>query len=63
MAGEEKPEAGGCTERILRCSQCGKCTDCSSDDLLSYMRTGWPKCCGEVMTLVIEANLPGGAKS
>jgi hypothetical protein len=63
MAGEEKPETGGSTERILRCSKCGKITDCSSDDLMNYMRAGWPKCCGDVMTLFIEAKLPGSAES
>jgi hypothetical protein len=63
MAEEQKPGSSDPSNRILRCRKCGKCTDCTSEDLLTYMRDGWPKCCGDVMTLFIEAELPGGAKS
>jgi hypothetical protein len=51
------------SDRILRCRHCGKCTDCTPEDLMTYIRDGWPKCCGETMTLFIEAKLPGGAQS
>lgn len=49
--------------RILRCGKCGKTVDCLMNDLLTYMSSGWPKYCGETMTLFIEAKLPRGAKS
>jgi hypothetical protein len=50
-------------DRILRCRRCGKCVDCSPEDLMNHMRDGWPKCCRETMTLFIEAKLPGGTNS
>ncbi len=50
-------------QRILRCDKCGKTVACQPSEMLVYTVTGWPKCCGETMTLFIEANLPGGAKS
>jgi hypothetical protein len=57
---ERKPELG--SDRLLRCRQCGKTVECSPEELMTHMREGWPKCCGETMTLFIEAKLPGGAK-
>lgn len=49
--------------RILRCGECGRTEICSMNELMAYMSSGWPKCCGDTMTLFIEAKLPGGAKS
>jgi hypothetical protein len=56
---------GGCggSARVLICRKCNKSTPCSPEDLMCYMREGWPKCCGETMTLFIEAKLPGGDKA
>jgi hypothetical protein len=31
---------------------------CSAEEVGTYMREGWPKCCGETMALFIQANLP-----
>lgn len=42
------------TQRLLRCSTCKREIECSPDDLMHYMREGWLRCCGEVMTLIIE---------
>jgi hypothetical protein len=50
-------------QRLLRCAKCGKTTECTPVELLEHITSGWPKCCGETMTLFIEALLPGGAKS
>jgi hypothetical protein len=38
------------TQRRVKCFTCGRSEAVSSDDLLGYLQTGWPKCCGEVMT-------------
>lgn len=48
--------------RNLRCHGCGESVQCSAGDILRYTQVGWPMCCGETMTLVIEAKFPGGAK-
>jgi len=48
--------------RFLQCGKCGKNIGCLPVDLLNYMRTGWPKCCQETMTLFIEPELAGTAK-
>jgi hypothetical protein len=49
------------TKRILGCSRCERTVVCSAEEVGIYMRGGWPKCCGETMTLFIQANLPGKA--
>jgi hypothetical protein len=48
--------------RSLRCSKCVKNIRCSPAELLNYLRTGWPKCCQETMTLFIEPKSPDGTK-
>jgi hypothetical protein len=60
---DDETKSLGTTERLLRCGMCGKCVECSSEELMSYMRQGWPKCCGETMELFIKAVLPDGATS
>jgi hypothetical protein len=60
--GQKEPAVDDRT-RILRCGTCGRTQPCSMTELMTYMTTGWSKCCGETMTLFIEAKLPGGAKS
>lgn len=65
--GTEKPEIPGDQardrQRILRCSKCGKSTNITVQEMMEFTATGWPKCCGETMTMFIEAALPGGAKT
>ena len=46
------------TDRLLRCGACRRTTACSPAQLLQYTRRGWPKCCGEVMTLFTPAARP-----
>jgi len=49
----------GC-RRFLKCEKCGRrIENCSSSELVHYASSGWPKCCGEVMVLVIEAKRSG----
>ena len=45
--------------RLLRCDLCGRTDEPSPSDLLRYTRTGWPRCCGQVMALFTEAEKPG----
>jgi hypothetical protein len=45
-------------ERVLICRTCNRCIHCTPEDLLSYMRKGWPKCCDETMPLSIKTRLP-----
>ena len=47
------------SRRLVRCDQCGRSNECSASELLRYTRQGWPKCCGQVMGLFIEAEKPG----
>jgi len=46
--------------RVVRCLVCGRSEDVSSDDLQGYMQSGWPHCCGEVMTYFMEADPTAG---
>ncbi len=39
--------------KILYCAVCKKVQNCSSDQLLRYTRTNWPRFCSEVMALFI----------
>ena len=41
--------------RLLRCAQCGRVRWCPLRDVVRYARRGWPVCCGEVMSLSVEA--------
>ena len=40
--------------RLVRCVQCGRADECSPEELLRYTREGWPRCCGQVMALLME---------
>lgn len=44
--------------RLLRCHSCRQTIESTSEILLRYTREGWPKCCGQVMALFTEAELP-----
>ncbi len=38
---------------VLRCHACGTTVDCPPADIRRFSKEGkWPRCCGEVMTLV-----------
>jgi hypothetical protein len=43
------------TSGILVCLSCRKVLDCDLSDRLRYTRSGWPKCCGEVMSCAAVA--------
>jgi hypothetical protein len=43
---------------LLRCLACGNTVECRPADLLRFTRTGWLRCCGEVMTLFAPADKP-----
>jgi hypothetical protein len=45
--------------RILMCPICHKGRPTTAEQQLKYTSKGWPKCCGEVMTLYVEADKPG----
>jgi len=51
------PERPG-PRRLLSCDACGQFELCDPERLLAYSRTGWPRCCGQVMTLFTEAGKP-----
>lgn len=36
---------------ILRCGSCGRSTARSADAVAEFLRSGWPACCGETMSL------------
>jgi phage FluMu protein Com len=59
----DEKDDGNERDRLLRCRLCGKTTACTQVEMMSYLTAGWPKCCGETMTLFIEAKLPDGVKS
>ena len=43
---------------FLHCLTCHKIQDCKPDEMLEYTKLGWPKCCGEVMTLYSRSDGP-----
>jgi hypothetical protein len=45
-------------QRVLTCNVCSNNLHCTSEELLTYTRVGWPKCCRETMTLFIETWIP-----
>ena len=52
MSDDASPQSAPApADHRLRCLACGKTVECRPADLLRCTRTGWPKCCGEVMTL------------
>jgi hypothetical protein len=44
--------------RILRCDACEKSFDCTAADVVRYVQTGWPACCGYDMRQFVEGQLP-----
>ena len=48
---------------ILRCLSCGTTVECRPADMLRFTRTGWLRCCNEVMTLFVPAGKPGAPPS
>jgi hypothetical protein len=37
---------------ILRCSVCHRTAEAARDDILAFVKTGWPQCCGEFMSIL-----------
>jgi hypothetical protein len=56
MSSEPTPRP---TQRLLVCGVCGRTSVAVPDELLTYVRSHWPKCCGEVMRYFVEAHRPG----
>lgn len=52
--------AKACTGKLV-CQECQKETQCTEKNAESYLRSGWPKCCGYTMRLVTgnELNVAG----
>ena len=55
MPPEAKPPA---RHTILRCLKCGNTVECKPAELLGFIQTQWPRCCGEVKTLFQSTDLP-----
>lgn len=36
----------------LKCMSCGRVKECGESDLITFLRSGWPKCCGSTMRLM-----------
>jgi hypothetical protein len=57
----EKQDSGitGTGKKLVRCDVCGSSVQCSPEDLLRYIKTGWPRCCGSVTTFHAWAERAG----
>lgn len=44
----------------LRCGSCARTAECVQTDRLEYTRSGWPRCCAEVMELFVPPERDGG---
>ena len=49
------PETLGVRDRVLRCNACAQTKSVSPDEMLQYAKTQWPRCCEEVMTLLVPS--------
>jgi hypothetical protein len=49
------PESLGVRDRVLRCNGCAQTKPVTPEDLLQYAKTAWPRCCNEVMTLLVPS--------
>lgn len=47
------PEIVGVRDRVLRCNACAQTKNVSPDEMLQYAKSEWPRCCEEVMTLLV----------
>lgn len=52
------PSDQGAARRLLLCRTCGQMGLISATAALEFTRTGWPKCCGEVLSYVVGATDP-----
>jgi hypothetical protein len=43
--------AGITGRQCLVCADCGRLVPCPVEDVDRYASDGWPRCCGEVMSL------------
>ena len=64
-ADEKRPDLGRrytppatTPRRLVRCATCGRTEPVSALDLAGYTQSGWPRCCGDVMTYYLESELP-----
>lgn len=46
--------------KLLLCHSCGRTSFFSEGELVSFIRAGWPACCGETMALFLETPTPTG---
>jgi hypothetical protein len=46
--------------RLVRCEKYGRSEVVSAADVTGYVKGGWPRCCGEVMTYFIRAERDKG---
>jgi CheY-like chemotaxis protein len=44
---------------LLRCTSCGRLLACRADEVGGFIHSGWPICCGEVMTYADSPDDPG----
>ena len=59
MSAESGPPS---PRRIVRCATCGRTEPVSALDLSGYMKGGWPRCCGGVMTYFTATDPPTGTR-
>jgi hypothetical protein len=57
MNGHLVPAAQRPARRFLVCGVCGRERLTTPEQQMKYVSSGWPKCCGAVMTLFVEPEL------
>ena len=58
MSPNQSPRKVTTGRKLLRFDGCGHAVECTDADLLAHTRSGWPRCCGAVMTYFVEADPP-----
>jgi hypothetical protein len=58
MTTDEQPPDPDPARRVsvLRCKRCARTSECTPADQSHYAQNGWPRCCGEVMELLLQSS-------
>jgi hypothetical protein len=58
MTPDPRPTAHPGPRKLLRCDACGRSAVFTDAEFFAFVVTGWPPCCGETMSLYLEATVP-----
>jgi hypothetical protein len=57
MTTDPRPTSSAGPRKLLRCDPCGRSAVFTDAEFFEFVETGWPACCGETMSLYLEATV------